>query len=80
MPPAVKNDSRKSSLIDTINSAGKCVRKDSVTPLLFIDVDGDGRQSGKSSIVSNPDVIFGTEKVRRFSRRLSLKPPLNVYA
>lgn len=79
VPGPAKRDSKRNSLIDTINSAGKSVRKDSVTPLLFRDPEVDGRQSGKSSIASNPDAIFGNEKVRRFSRRLSLKPPPNVY-
>lgn len=76
----LRRESRKTSLIETITSAHARLRKDSVAPLISLGEPGDKLRPGKTiSEPASPTDSSDNERTRRFSRRLSLKPPSNVY-
>ncbi|XP_052807121.1 uncharacterized protein LOC128236279 [Mya arenaria] len=73
--------SRKNSLRDAIIATHRPKRKDSVAPLMSPTDTTDARRKSSAVFGSNdlPEIVIGTEKVRRLSRKLSLKPPANQY-
>ncbi|XP_052258678.1 uncharacterized protein LOC127863298 isoform X2 [Dreissena polymorpha] len=72
--------SRRSSFIDRVQNKR---RKDSVAPFVLsydaTDLDRKSSQGSVLSVASSPDIVSGTDRVRSMNRRLSLKPPSNVY-
>ncbi|KAL4229589.1 hypothetical protein ACF0H5_012627 [Mactra antiquata] len=71
----VTSGSRKNSFHDVMDSTIVKKRKDSVTPLVFIDFEVEESSKANHKKTS----VTSGERVRRFSRRLSLRPPSNVY-
>ena len=78
MEPSEKSlqETRKNSLIETIKQSHVPARKDSVAPLALVASEHPG-QSASDPV--SPDGSGDPDRTRRLSRRLSLRPPTNVY-
>lgn len=71
----VGQNSRKDSIKRTIDYTMVPKRKDSVTPLLLNEFDAEDVNKARDKRGSDTS----GDRIRRLSRRLSLKPPSNVY-